>query len=239
MADNQRQERTQERMPNEQQLEIKATDFLPIANGKAVLMAILRDTQVVEKVSISHQIEEQDLIDLCSAMKGGTSVKCIEIEYIGLSTRAMAAIASVTSLSTFRFRPCDRPDEETCEGLANMVQSSRNLTVLELGNQIFGRYGHLGRALDRTLAMNSTLTHLRLGLLCQGPVRMYAPSAIASLLGTNTTLEELHIEENRFPREGLVEIESILKYVNTTLTNLTIRTRDYYDDIEAQCRPYL
>jgi hypothetical protein len=229
------EERSQASMPAAPQVDILAEDFLNrMANGgKDILIALLTATRIAKKLSFhEHEfpIDEGDFVDLCTVIQG-SSVKCLEVEYTNLSSRSMIAIAGVTTIPKLRLLSYDSVDEIVCNNLASMLKSNRAVTHLDLGDRRHGT----GRVIINALEGNSTLTHLTL----QKVSLQDGPSAIASLLRTNTRLMELDIgaENYLYPREGMLEIESILKYHNTSLTNFKLWWRHH--DIQARCRKYL
>lgn len=217
--------------PAEQQVDITARDFLDVDGGKAVLLNVLKNKQITKKLIVHFGMEEQDIVDLCKAMQGNSSVKCLEMCCSDISPRVMGAITRVKSIYCCKFRvPEFLYDKPTLSvDVLSILRSNRTLTMLDLGAFT------VNKAVMKAIAENSTLTHLHMGFVLLSE----APPAIASTLRVNTSLVALHLKEDEYPTEDLVQLESVLKHHNTSLTNLTMRTREYNRMYKKRIRPYL
>ena len=117
-----------------------------------------------------------------------------------------------------------------CEDiLVDLIRGNRTLRKIDL-SRVYPPVWHTEEFM-KALEDNSTLSHLRLGLIDLTT----GPQAITSLIQVNTTLAVLHIGEDEYPTEGLDQIELILKLQNTSLTDLSTR----YGAFDRRCRPYL
>ena len=224
----------QQIIPVDQRITVDVAQFRDIDNGMAVLLHTLQSTSFVGALSIAG-MNEQECIQLFAAMKGNSSVERLEVHHIIISPPLMSAIAELKDLKMIEFLDDAGVEDEAYPILANMLRGDGTLTELDFSNENFHEVSTYGlQVILETLKKQSSLKHLGLPLFSRK-----TEAKIADMLRVNESLDSLSIREDEYTREGLLEIESVLKHGNTTLTDLHVATNYEYFEPASRFEPYL
>ena len=224
----------QQIIPVDQRITVDVAQFRDIDNGMAVLLHTLQSSFFVG--TIIRDMIEQECIQLFAAMKGNSSVERLEVHHIIISPPLMSAIAELKDLKMIEFLDDAGVEDEAYPILANMLRGDGTLTELD-GYDMCYDAGDIDYGLQlilETLKKQSSLKHLGLPLFSRK-----TELEISAMLRVNESLDSLSIREDEYTREGLLEIESVLKHGNTTLTDLHVATNYEYFEPASRFEPYL